>query len=68
VKAVAAARAIADQNIRQATIDAAARYGSARQLADAATADLSWSSRTRRATHSAPWPTLISRRKSPIEP
>jgi multidrug efflux pump subunit AcrA (membrane-fusion protein) len=35
MKAVAAARAIADQNIRQATIDAAARYGSARQLADA---------------------------------
>jgi peptidoglycan hydrolase-like protein with peptidoglycan-binding domain len=35
LKAVAAARAIADQNIRQATIDAAARYGGARQLADA---------------------------------
>jgi peptidoglycan hydrolase-like protein with peptidoglycan-binding domain len=34
-KAVAAARAIADQNIRQATIDAAARSGSARQLANA---------------------------------
>jgi peptidoglycan hydrolase-like protein with peptidoglycan-binding domain len=35
VKAVAAARAIAEQNIRQATIDAAARFGSGRQLVDA---------------------------------
>jgi peptidoglycan hydrolase-like protein with peptidoglycan-binding domain len=37
VKAVAAARAIADQNIRQATIDSAARFGTGRQLADART-------------------------------
>ncbi|MGQ0687108.1 peptidoglycan-binding protein [Bradyrhizobium sp.] len=35
VKAVAAARAIGEQNIRQATIDSAARYGTAKQLADA---------------------------------
>ncbi|MBR0829713.1 peptidoglycan-binding protein [Bradyrhizobium manausense] len=37
VKAVAAARAIADQNIRQATIDSAARFGTGRKLADART-------------------------------
>ena len=34
VKAVAAARAIAEQTTRQATIDSAARFGSARQLTD----------------------------------
>lgn len=37
VKAVAAARAIAEQNIRQATIDSALRFGTGRQLADART-------------------------------
>lgn len=37
VKAVAAARAIAEQNIRQARIDSAMRFGTGRQLADART-------------------------------
>jgi peptidoglycan hydrolase-like protein with peptidoglycan-binding domain len=54
MKAVAAARAIADQNIRQATIDAAARYGSARQLADARGGkSLLVEAERARATHSA---------------
>ncbi|MCS3539111.1 MULTISPECIES: peptidoglycan-binding protein [Bradyrhizobium] len=37
IKAVAAARAIAEQNIRQARIDSAMRFGTGRQLADART-------------------------------
>jgi hypothetical protein len=52
-KAVAAARAIAEQNIRQATIDAAARYG-VRQLADARSGKSRLVEAERaRATHSA---------------
>jgi peptidoglycan hydrolase-like protein with peptidoglycan-binding domain len=54
VKAVAAARAIAEQNTRQATIDSAARFGSGRQLADArAGRSLLVETERARATHSA---------------
>lgn len=54
VKAVAAARAVAEQNIRQATIDSAMRFGTGRQLADArAGKSLLVQTERARATHSA---------------
>ncbi|MFK4500036.1 hypothetical protein ABIF86_004327 [Bradyrhizobium japonicum] len=54
VKAVAAARAVAEQNIRQATIDSAMRFGTGRQLADArAGKSLLVETERARATHSA---------------
>jgi multidrug efflux pump subunit AcrA (membrane-fusion protein) len=54
VKAVAAARAIAEQNARQAALDSAARVGGSRQLADArAGRSLALETERARAAHSA---------------
>lgn len=54
VRAVAAARAIADQNTRQAVVESAARVGDSRQLADArAGKSLALETERARATHSA---------------
>ncbi|WP_334359495.1 MULTISPECIES: peptidoglycan-binding protein [unclassified Bradyrhizobium] len=54
VKAVAAARAIAEQNARQAALDSAARVGDSRQLADArAGKSLALETERARAAHSA---------------
>jgi multidrug efflux pump subunit AcrA (membrane-fusion protein) len=54
VKAVAAARAIAEQNTRQAALDSAARVGDSRQLADArAGKSLALETERARAAHSA---------------
>jgi multidrug efflux pump subunit AcrA (membrane-fusion protein) len=54
VRAVAAARAIAEQNTRQAALDSAARVGDSRQLADArAGKSLALETERARATHSA---------------
>ena len=54
VKAVAAARAIAEQNTRQAAVDSAARVGDSRQLADArAGKSLALEAERARAAHSA---------------
>jgi hypothetical protein len=54
LKAVAAARAIAEQNTRQATLDSAARIGDNRQLADArAGKSLALETERARAAHSA---------------
>jgi len=54
VKAVAAARAVAEQNTRQATLDSAARVGDSRQLADArAGKSLALDTERARASHSA---------------
>ena len=54
LKAVAAARAIADQNTRQATLDSAARAGNSRQLADARSGkSLALETERARAAHSA---------------
>ncbi|HKC03586.1 MAG TPA: peptidoglycan-binding protein, partial [Sphingomicrobium sp.] len=54
VRAVAAARAIAEQNTRQAAVDSAARAGDSRQLADArAGKSLALETERARATHSA---------------
>jgi putative peptidoglycan binding protein len=54
LKAVAAARAIAEQNTRQATLDSAARVGDSRQLADARSGkSLALETERARAAHSA---------------
>ena len=54
LKAVAAARAIAEQNTRQAALDSAARVGNSRQLADARSGkSLALETERARAAHSA---------------
>jgi hypothetical protein len=54
LKAVAAARAIAEQNTRQAALDSAARVGDSRQLADARSGkSLALETERARAAHSA---------------
>ena len=54
LKAVAAARAIAEQNTRQATLDSSARVGDSRQLADARSGkSLALETERARAAHSA---------------
>ncbi|WP_247780160.1 peptidoglycan-binding protein [Bradyrhizobium sp. 170] len=54
MKAVAAARAIAEQNTRQAALDSAARVGDSRQLADARSGkSLALETERARAAHSA---------------
>ena len=54
VKAVAAARAVAEQNVRQATIESSARFGSARLLTDTRSGrSLLVEAERARATHSA---------------
>jgi multidrug efflux pump subunit AcrA (membrane-fusion protein) len=54
VRAVAAARALAEQNTRQAALDSAARIGNSRQLADTrAGRSLALETERARATHSA---------------
>jgi peptidoglycan hydrolase-like protein with peptidoglycan-binding domain len=54
LKAVAAARAVAEQNVRQATIDSAMRFSAGRQLADARTGkSLLVETERARATYSA---------------